>query len=90
MRTFPAYGMLCHVQTHVNVRKQENQPCILEPSVPPCLIPKNVLKHFHELGLIHYDGRIRVNRSLLNAILHDQMPGDNAAKPPITDISKAN
>jgi len=44
------------------------------------------MNHFHELGLIDYDGRIRVNRALLNAILHDQLPGDNAAKPAIIDI----
>ena len=46
------------------------------------------MKHFHELGLIDYDGRIRVNRSLLNAILHDQLPGDNTAKPAIADIPR--
>jgi CRP/FNR family transcriptional regulator, cyclic AMP receptor protein len=48
------------------------------------------MKHFHEFGLIHYGERIRVNRSLLNAILHDQLPGDNAAKPAITFIPRAN
>jgi CRP/FNR family transcriptional regulator, cyclic AMP receptor protein len=46
------------------------------------------MKHFHELGLIHYDGRIRVNRALLNAILHDQLPGDNTARPAIADIPR--
>ena len=46
------------------------------------------LEHFRELGLIHYDSRIRVNRALLNAILHDRMPGDNAAKPAIVDIPR--
>jgi CRP/FNR family transcriptional regulator, cyclic AMP receptor protein len=46
------------------------------------------MKHFHELGLINYDGRIRVNRALLNAILHDQLPSDNAAKPPITNVPR--
>ena len=46
------------------------------------------MKHFHDLGLIHYDGRIRVNRALLNAILHDQLPGDNSAKPAIADIRR--
>lgn len=45
-----------------------------------------LMKHFHELGLIDYDGSIRVHKSLLNAILHDQFPGDNATKPPIIDI----
>jgi CRP-like cAMP-binding protein len=46
------------------------------------------MKHFHELGLIHYDGRIRVNRALLSAILHDQLPGDNTAKPAIAEIPR--
>ncbi len=44
------------------------------------------MNRFRELGLIDYDGRIRVHKSLLNVILHDQMPGDNAVKPAITDI----
>jgi CRP-like cAMP-binding protein len=44
------------------------------------------MSHFHELGLIHYDGRIRVNRTLLDAILHDQFPDDNTQKPVITDL----
>ena len=38
------------------------------------------MNHFHELGLIDYDGRIRVHRALLNAILHDQLPGNNGPK----------
>jgi CRP-like cAMP-binding protein len=44
------------------------------------------MKRFHDLGLIEYNGRIRVHRALLNVVLHDQMPGDNAVKPPIEDI----
>ena len=44
------------------------------------------LNHFRELGFIDYDGRIRVHKALLNAILHDQLPGDNAVTPAITDI----
>ena len=44
------------------------------------------LSHFRELGFIDYDGRIRVHKALLNAILHDRIPGDNAAKPAIIGI----
>jgi len=44
------------------------------------------LNRFRERGLIDYDGRIRVHKSLLNVLLHDQFPDDNAAKPPIVDI----
>ncbi len=44
------------------------------------------MKRFCELGLIDYNGGIRVHKALLNVILHDQLPGDNAAKPAIMDI----
>jgi CRP-like cAMP-binding protein len=47
------------------------------------------LNRFRELGLIDYDGRIRVLKALLNVILHDQFPDDNAIKPAITDIPQA-
>lgn len=41
------------------------------------------MNRFRELGLIDYDGRIWVHRALLNVILHDQFPDDNAVKPVI-------
>jgi CRP-like cAMP-binding protein len=44
------------------------------------------MNRFRELGLIDYDGRIRVHKALLNVVLHDKMPGDNAVKPAIDDI----
>ena len=44
------------------------------------------LDRFCELGLIDYDGRIRVHKALLNVILHDRLPGDNAAEPAIMGI----
>jgi CRP-like cAMP-binding protein len=43
------------------------------------------MNRFRELGLIEYDRRIRVHKALLNVILRDQMPGDNAATPAIID-----
>jgi CRP-like cAMP-binding protein len=43
------------------------------------------MNRFRDLGLIDYKGRIRVRRALLNVILHDQFPDDNAVKPPIID-----
>jgi len=43
------------------------------------------MKRFCDLGLIDYNGRIRVHKALLNVVLHDQMPGDNAVKPTIDD-----
>jgi CRP-like cAMP-binding protein len=41
------------------------------------------MNRFRKLGFIEYNGRIRVHKSLLNVILHDQFPEQNAAKPPI-------
>jgi CRP/FNR family transcriptional regulator, cyclic AMP receptor protein len=46
------------------------------------------MNRFRELGLIDYDGRIRVHKALLNVILHDQFPDDNAVKPAITGIQR--
>ncbi len=43
------------------------------------------MNRFRKLGLIEYNGRIRVHKSLLNVILHDRMPGDNAVKPDLPD-----
>ena len=37
------------------------------------------MNRFREQDLIEYDGRIRVHRGLLNVILDDRLPGDNAA-----------
>ncbi len=45
-----------------------------------------LMNRFRELGLIECGGRIRVHRSLLNVVLHDQLPGGNAAEPAIIDI----
>jgi hypothetical protein len=47
------------------------------------------MNRFRDLGLIDYDGRIRVRKALLNVILHDQFPDDNAVKPPISDLPRA-
>jgi len=44
------------------------------------------MNRFRKLGFIDYNGRIRVNKSLLNIVLHDKLPGDNAARPRILHI----
>ena len=44
------------------------------------------MNRFRKLGFIEYDGRIRVHKSLLNVILHDHLPDDNAKKPAISGI----
>jgi CRP/FNR family transcriptional regulator, cyclic AMP receptor protein len=41
------------------------------------------MNRFRKLGFIEYNGRIRVHKSLLNVILHDQLPGQNAASAPL-------
>jgi CRP-like cAMP-binding protein len=46
---------------------------------------KIFMNRFRERGLIGYDGRIRVKKALLDAILHDRMPGDNTATPEIAE-----
>ena len=44
------------------------------------------MNRFRKLGFVEYDGRIRVHKSLLNVILHDRLPDDNAEKPAISGI----
>ena len=44
------------------------------------------MNRFRKLGFVEYDGRIRVHKSLLNVVLHDQLPDDNAEKPAISGI----
>jgi CRP-like cAMP-binding protein len=41
------------------------------------------MNRFRKWGFIEYNGRITVHKSLLNVILHDQLPHDNAEKPPV-------
>lgn len=41
------------------------------------------MNRFRALGYIDYNGRIQVNKSLLNVVLLDQLPEDNAQRPAI-------
>jgi CRP-like cAMP-binding protein len=43
------------------------------------------MNRFRENGFIEYNGRIRVHKSLLNVILHDQFPGQNSVSAPIME-----
>jgi len=43
------------------------------------------MNRFRKLGYIEYNGHIRVNRSLLNVVLHDQLPEQNASRPTLLD-----
>jgi CRP-like cAMP-binding protein len=44
------------------------------------------MNRFRDLGLIDYKDRIRVHKSLLNVILHDQLPDGKADRPSITTL----
>ena len=44
------------------------------------------MNRFRKLGFIEYNDRIRVHKSLLNVILHDQLPEDSAEKPHISHL----
>jgi CRP/FNR family transcriptional regulator, cyclic AMP receptor protein len=44
------------------------------------------MNRFRKLGLISYNGRIQVHKSLLNVVLLDQLPDHNAEKPSILPI----
>ena len=44
------------------------------------------MNRFRQLGFVEYDGRIRVHKSLLNVILHDQLPDDDVERPAISAI----
>jgi CRP/FNR family cyclic AMP-dependent transcriptional regulator len=44
------------------------------------------MNRFRKMGFIEYNGRIRVHKSLLNVILHDQLPEQNAETPLIMSM----
>jgi CRP/FNR family transcriptional regulator, cyclic AMP receptor protein len=45
------------------------------------------MNRFRKLGYIEYKGRIRVHKSLLNMVLQDQLPEQNASRPLLLDPS---
>jgi CRP-like cAMP-binding protein len=47
------------------------------------------MNRFRKLGLIDYNDRIQVHRSLLNVVLLDQLPEHNAEKTSIASIAQA-
>jgi CRP-like cAMP-binding protein len=47
------------------------------------------MNRFRKMGFIDYKDRIRVHESLLNVVLHDRMPDDNAEKPSIYVIPRS-
>jgi CRP-like cAMP-binding protein len=43
------------------------------------------MNRFRKLGYLDYNGRIRVHTSLLNMVLHDSLPEENAVRPKLLD-----
>jgi CRP-like cAMP-binding protein len=43
------------------------------------------MNRFRKLGYIEYNGRIRVHTSLLNMVLSDDLPDENASRPKLLD-----
>jgi CRP/FNR family cyclic AMP-dependent transcriptional regulator len=48
------------------------------------------MNRFRKLGFIEYNGRIRVHKSLLNIVLHDQPSEQNAVSAPLLEDSEAS
>jgi CRP-like cAMP-binding protein len=44
------------------------------------------MNRFRKLGYITYKGRIHVHKSLLNVVLHDQLPEQNAKRPTVLEL----
>ena len=48
------------------------------------------MNRFRKLGFVEYNGRIRVNRSLLNVVLNDQSSGQHVVSAPLLAKVKKN
>jgi CRP/FNR family cyclic AMP-dependent transcriptional regulator len=46
------------------------------------------MNRFRKMGFIEYNGRIKVHKSLLNVILHDQLSDRNATGPAIVPVTR--
>jgi CRP/FNR family transcriptional regulator, cyclic AMP receptor protein len=46
------------------------------------------MNRFRKVGFIEYNGRIRVHKSLLNVVLHDETSEQNATSAPLLSIPK--
>jgi CRP/FNR family cyclic AMP-dependent transcriptional regulator len=47
------------------------------------------MNRFRELGFIEYNGRIKIHRSLLNAVLLDRLPEHNPERPPSSAAARS-
>ena len=48
------------------------------------------MNRFRKLGFIEYNGRIQVHKSLLNVVLHDQLPEESGKSLDISGIAERN
>ncbi len=74
---------------------QEGEPVTLIPPVTQETLAEMIgttrsrvsffMNRFRKMGYIEYNGRIRVNKSLLNVVLQDHLPGQNASRPVLLD-----
>ncbi len=72
-----------------------NEPVTLIPSVTQETLAEMIgttrsrvsffMNRFRKLGYIDYKRRIRVDKSLMHALLHDDLQGLHAAKPPLEE-----
>ena len=46
------------------------------------------MNRFRKMGFISYNGRIQVNKSLLNVVLFDQFPGHNSQRPLLPQLEE--
>jgi CRP-like cAMP-binding protein len=46
------------------------------------------MNRFRKMGLIEYNGRIRVNKSLLNVVLHDKLMDQNSRHPVVPSLEE--
>jgi CRP-like cAMP-binding protein len=47
------------------------------------------MNRFHKLGLIDYNGRIHVHKSLLNVFLLDDLAGGDSPQPPLDPVPQS-
>jgi CRP-like cAMP-binding protein len=47
------------------------------------------MNRFRKLGFIEYNGRIKVHKSMLNAVLLDRSPGVNSVRPPVLATARS-
>jgi CRP-like cAMP-binding protein len=46
------------------------------------------MNRFRKLGFVEYNSRIRVHKSLLNVVLHDEFSAQNTASPTLVPVAK--